>query len=205
MMGAKEHLRAIKKQQTGFSAMHSFFFPLRTMATAVVDGFPRRSSSGNLIAILALLFGWQQIALAQVDDFNDGDDTGWVRFGLDSAGPPFTAASYSFPDDGFAGKAYRILTPAPPVPDAGPARAFSYRSEVYTDFYAAVDVVAWDNSLNQAFGFLIRASGIGLGQIRTEHLLPSKIGCRDGASLSHDFSITRAAPGTGPRARIAWG
>jgi hypothetical protein len=104
------------------------------------------------------------LAFGQTDDFNDGDDAGWVRFGLDAAGPPFSAASYSFPDDGFGGKGYRIAVPAPPVPDAGPARAFSYRTNVYGDFYAAVDVVGWDNTLNQAFGFLVRASNIGLGQ-----------------------------------------
>src|SRR6266536_5305800 len=100
-------------------------------------------------------------AIAQSDDFNDGNDTGWVRFGLNSAGLP--PATYSFPDDGFGGKAYRIQSPAPPIPDAGPARSFSYRTNIYTDFYAAVDAATWDNTLNQAFGFLFRASNIGLG------------------------------------------
>lgn len=98
----------------------------------------------------------------QSDDFNDGNDDGWTRFGLDSAGLP--PAAYSFPDDGTGGKAYRILVAAPPVPAAGPARAFAYRKDVtYTDFYVAVDIIAFDNTLNQAFGFLVRAGNIGLG------------------------------------------
>ena len=112
-------------------------------------------------AFLLMLAG-QRLAFGQTDDFNDSNDTGWVRFGLDAAGLP--PATYSFPDDSFGGKAYRILVPAPPIPNAGPARAFSYRTNLYDIFYAAVDVVAWDNSLNQAFGFLIRAGNIGLGQ-----------------------------------------
>ena len=114
--------------------------------------------------MLLLASGWPQTAVGQSDDFNDGDDAGWVRFGLDSAGPPFTPAAYSFPPDDFGGSAYRISVAAPPVPDAGPARAFSYRTNTYDNFYAAVDVLTWDNTLNQAFGFLVRASGIGLGQ-----------------------------------------
>ena len=99
-------------------------------------------------------------AAAQQDDFNDGNDAGWVHFGLNAVG---AAATYSFPDVGPGDKAYRVQSPAPPIPDAGPARSFSYRTNVYTDFYAAVDAAGWDNTLNQAFGFLFRASNIGLG------------------------------------------
>ncbi len=116
------------------------------------------------VLVLAGLGGVQR-ASGQSDDFDDGNDTGWVRFDLNSGtGGQLPGASYTFPDDGFGGKAYHILTPAPPVPNAGPARAFSYRTNVYDNFYVAVDVVGWDNSLNQAFGFLIRASNIALGQ-----------------------------------------
>ncbi|MHB8523110.1 MAG: carbohydrate-binding protein [Limisphaerales bacterium] len=113
--------------------------------------------------LLLAITAWQFSASAQVDDFNSGTDTNWTRFDLSAASLP--AASYSFPTDGFGGKACRIQAPAPPVPDAGPARAFSYRKDVtYTDFYVAMDIVAWDNTLDQAFGFLARASNINLGQ-----------------------------------------
>ena len=113
-----------------------------------------------LFAALLIGLGMLPRVSAQSDDFNDGNDTGWVHFGLSVVG---AAATYSFPDDGFGGKAYRIQSPAPPVPNAGPARSFSYRTNVYSDFYAAVDAISWDNSLNQAFGFLFRGANIGLG------------------------------------------
>src|SRR5256885_12536425 len=143
-----------------FSAMKSFVFSAETRKR--LFGI---SSRNILTSLLLLMFGWQQMARGQMDDFNDGNDDGWMH--LDLSAPPanFPPATNSYPDDDFGGRAYRIFTPAPPDPGFGPARAFSYRTEVYSNFfYVAVDVVAWDNSLNQAFGFLIRASNIGLGQ-----------------------------------------
>src|ERR1051326_1327881 len=71
------------------------------------------------VGVLLLVLGLQRTVLSQSDDFNDGDDIGWVHFDLG-------ASTYSFPDDGFAGKAYRIFSPAPGNTNLGPARAFSY-------------------------------------------------------------------------------
>lgn len=97
------------------------------------------------------------------DNFDDGNDEGWTHFGLENIG--FPEPSYEFPDDIFGGKAYRIATPAPPLPDAGPARAFSFLAEhPLSDFLIEADLLDWDNDLDQAFGFLIRAENIGLGQ-----------------------------------------
>ena len=72
--------------------------------------------------------------------------------------------TYSFPPSPF-GKGYRIqCTSSAPLVAAcgscGTARAVSYRTNVYTDFYVAVDLVNWDNSLNQALVLLGRASGL---------------------------------------------
>ena len=97
-----------------------------------------------------------------IDSFDSGSDSSWTRFGLASVGIPGT--TYSFPADGNGGKAYRMFVKAPPVDDGGPARTFSYKATEYGDFYEAVDVIGWDNSLNQAFGFLFHASNIGLGK-----------------------------------------
>ena len=114
-----------------------------------------------LVATAILSFA----ASAQViDGFDSGSDSTWTRFGIQSAGFPVTTTSYSFPADGNGGKAYRMVVKAPPSPAAGPSRTFSFKSTDYTDFYEAVDVIGWDNSLNQAFGFLFHASNIGLGQ-----------------------------------------
>lgn len=99
--------------------------------------------------------------LAQSDDFEDGNDAGWTRYSpLTVLGAPVT---FSFPNDGQGGKAYRLQCPAPLVSEFGPARALSYRPEVHADFFAAVDLMGWDNELHQALGFVFRGDNIGLG------------------------------------------
>jgi len=100
------------------------------------------------------------VLFAQSDDFDDGNDNGWTRYS------PLTllgaAVAFGFPDDGLGGKAYRLQCPAPAFPDFGPARALSYRSEIHSDFFAAVDLVAWAPELHQASGFVFRGENIGL-------------------------------------------
>ncbi|MDA7680369.1 hypothetical protein N8633_01125 [bacterium] len=99
---------------------------------------------------------------AQTIQFDEGTDEGWTRFSaLDVVG---VSSIISFPNDQSGGKAYRLQSPAPPVPDAGPARTFVYQEESHTDFYAAVDIIEWNNDVNQAFGLFFRATNIGLGQ-----------------------------------------
>src|ERR1041385_1378625 len=89
---------------------------------------------------------------AQSDDFNDGNDSGWIRLNVlaDYGG----VNTYSFPDGPF-GKAFRIqCNTSIPLAQAcgacGTARTVVYRTNVYSDFYIAVDLVNWDNSLDQA-------------------------------------------------------
>lgn len=102
-------------------------------------------------------------ALAESDDFNDGNDAGWSRLDLNGV---FGAelSTYTFPDDGHGGKAYRLQSKAPPALAAGPARAFGYRSTVYSRLVATVDVLDWLTGSDQAWGFLFHANNIGLGQ-----------------------------------------
>jgi hypothetical protein len=112
---------------------------------------------------LLMTFAAFHDASAQSDNFDDGNDIGWIRHNpLTIVGAP---AVISFPPDGMGGKAYRINAPAPPVSDAGPGRALVFQTNIYSNFYAAVDVIAFDNSLNQAFGLVFRAENIGLGTI----------------------------------------
>ena len=114
---------------------------------------PRRTI---LLPALLLVFVCHPIAVGQSDDFNDGDDNGWVRYN------PLGTATFSFiTNDNFGGKAYRIQSAASPNASSGPGRALGYRTNVYDDFYAAVDLVSWDNTLNQAFGLLFRANNVG--------------------------------------------
>src|SRR5437868_6588529 len=85
---------------------------------------------------------------AQTDNFNSGTDAGWSK--ITSAN---YSASYSFPPDDFGGHAYRLQGAA--TPSGQPGRVVAYlTNHIYTDFYLAVDIVAWDSSLtnDQAFG-----------------------------------------------------
>lgn len=141
--------------------MNSPAIPTRTIrAEQVFNLIPARRSA-FILSMLLLICAEPFKTHGQSDDFDDGNNAGWTHLDLSVVGSP---VQFTFPDDGFGGKAYRVQTPAPPVPGAGPARAFTYRTNIYTDFYVAADVLGFDNSLNQAFGFLFRATDIGLGQ-----------------------------------------
>ncbi|MFN0068253.1 MAG: hypothetical protein ACKVYV_11515 [Limisphaerales bacterium] len=119
--------------------------------------------SRSLLAATLLAAALAPAALAESDDFNDGNDAGWTRFDLNGVVAP-GLSTYTFPDDGHGGKAYRLQSKAPPVNAAGPARAFSHRPTVYTRMVATVDVLDWLTGSDQAWGILFRANTIGLGQ-----------------------------------------
>lgn len=93
-------------------------------------------------------------ALPLIDDFNDGNDTGWTRF------HPLGGGTYSFPSGG-----YQIQTAASPDPGTfGPGRAVSYRNdETITSANLSWDILGWDNSLTQIFGGLARMTNVGPG------------------------------------------
>jgi hypothetical protein len=84
------------------------------------------------------------------------------------AGPQ---ATYSFPNGG-----YRIQTrPSPDPAHVGPGRAGSLRMDVnYTSFYVSVDIVDWNENVNQAFGIIARVRQPGLGTT-------------DGYAFTYDF------------------
>ncbi len=131
---------------------------------------------------------------AAFDDFDDGNDDGWTRFDpLNSAGVA-GPVEFSFPNG-----AYRLVAPVPAVGAAGPARAFTYLAgQEYTDFYAAVDIVNWDDSINQAFGILGRARNIGLGQT-TGYVCnydPNQTGSRPGGQFQMNRVTGEAEDGT---------
>ena len=112
--------------------------------------------------LFSCMFSLMAVAQVQQDSFDDGNDDGWDRFSaLDVVG---VSSIFSFPEVLGGGHAYRLQSPAPPVDAAGPARSFTNLPQVYSDFYAAVDVLDWNNDVNQAFGMLFRADNIGLGQ-----------------------------------------
>ncbi len=85
-------------------------------------------------AIVASLLGSQSQTLAQSDNFDSGAlSSAWTKY-------QFFGQSYTFPNAG-AGKALRIQ--ANPVPGAAPAAAAIAQTNIYTDFYVALDLVNW--------------------------------------------------------------
>jgi hypothetical protein len=133
---------------------------------------------------LAALLIWVLIApfslKAQSDNFDDGNDAGWTRYDPIGGAVGSARGTWSFPNG-----AYRIQTLGSPSPSTlGQARVASVRNDViYTDFYLAVDVVAWDDTLRQAFGLLGRLGQIGLGQT-TGYAFTYQ-------AITHDIQINR--------------
>jgi hypothetical protein len=120
---------------TNSGRLASLFSPVRLAALAV-----------------SLVVGLPFYAMSQTDNFDDGDDVGWTRY--DRTG----TATFSFPN-----QAYRIQASSIGSSEAEKALVFDYRSDNYTNFYAAVDLQVWDNDLNQAIGLLVRAQNTGPG------------------------------------------
>ena len=123
---------------------------------------PIGSASFFLTVFICFFFSTGASAQLQQDSYDDGNDDGWDRFSpLDIVG---ASSIFTFPEYQGGGHGYRLQSPAPPVADAGPARSFTLLPEVYSDFYASVDVVDWNNEADQAFGIIFRADNVGLGQ-----------------------------------------
>lgn len=99
-------------------------------------------------------------AAGLTDNFDDGNDDDWVVFDPLGSSGLASPATITFPDG-----AYRLQSPVPSVPDGGPARVFSFRQDMeLADFYVAVDLVDWDDDVNQAVGLIGRAGNVGLGE-----------------------------------------
>lgn len=144
---------------------------------------------------LALLAGWlalnpfqQVMSQVESDDFDDGNDAGWQHYDTIGSHP-------AFPDQGtwtFPNKGYRLQAAASPAPGVvGPARIGSVRPQVYSDFYIAVDVLSWDDSLDQSFGPFARLTDIGLGTTKG-YVMTYQAG-------SKDIDITRITGEAGER------
>lgn len=113
---------------------------------------------------------------AQVDNFSDGDDVGWINYD-----PFFMAGLGSRVTFDPSGGTYRLTSLASPNPLAiGPARGATFRDVVYADFCVSVDVPAYDGGLEQAFGILARvaanpAPGAVFGYAMTYHPIDNDI------------------------------
>ena len=112
--------------------------------------------------------GWCSTTIS--DNFNDGNDTfpsmDWQHYDpigqyLTELYGPTTNAQWNFP----GGNTCQIVASPPPagweVLDR--ARAGSYTTNSFTNFYASVDVVDWSHTNRQVFGILARVGTPGPG------------------------------------------
>ncbi len=94
---------------------------------------------------------------AQSDDFNDGDDAGWLRLDpiriyiLATGGPDLPQNTWTVTD----GK-YRLHSAPTPNPALGQGRVLSLRSEVYSNFHISIDLLDWDASKTNAMALCAR-------------------------------------------------
>ncbi len=114
----------------------------------------RRVVAVHVAGLLLVTAPW--IARAQLDDFNDGNDTSppppWIEYN------PISTGTWSFP----GGNTYRIRSaPSPNPATYGQGRAGSVRPITYTNFYFATDVVGWDDTIHQLVGVLARVGTLG--------------------------------------------
>ncbi len=101
-------------------------------------------------------------AATVLENFDDGSDGHWTHLdplaGLGVAGTGTWSVSNG---------AYRLEAAACQAPDTvGPGRAGALlNNSSYTDFYITMDLVRWDDTLDQIFGILARVSTPGLGTL----------------------------------------
>jgi len=131
---------------------------------------PAHLSFGNLmpraslaVAVSMALSIGQLLSMAQVDDFNDGNDNGWFRYDPLAALGQGSQGIWTLAN----GRYQLQALPSPSPSAAGPGRIGSLRQDVVrTNFYVAVDFTAWDNDLHQSFGILARVHDVGLGSTK---------------------------------------
>lgn len=111
---------------------------------------------GPILLAFGIGLGAHNRAFGQTDNFDDGDDVGWSRY--DRTG----TATFSFPQGGY--RVEGVFAGTAPL-------VFSTRSQDYTNFFAAVDLVAWDDNTvtnaRSAIGLAFRAADIGPGTTRS--------------------------------------
>lgn len=89
---------------------------------------------------------------AQKDDFNDGDDAGWLQYDPLGSQVGVPQNTWSFPAE-----RYRLQAAPTPNPAGGPGRVSSLRQDIsYGNFHLEVDVMDWNSSRTNAFGLIAR-------------------------------------------------
>lgn len=121
-----------------------------------------RANRGLSALVMAACLAAPLPARAQADDFNDGDDAGWVHvdpiqtYLLATTGMDLPQNTFTVVD----GK-YRLHCAPTPNPALGQGRVLSLRPEVYSNFYISVDLLDWDPSVTNAVGLAGRVGTPG--------------------------------------------
>jgi hypothetical protein len=141
-------------------------------------------------AIASALLGGTSSVQAQSDNFDAASlGSQWAKY-------QFFAQKYDSVPSG-SGRALRIQ--ANPVPGAAPAAAAITQTNVYTDFYVALDVVNWANS-NQALVLLGQwtpggADGLTGGTGMIFNYNPAQAGDNPGNRKGGQLQINSISPG----------
>ncbi len=96
-------------------------------------------------------------------NFNNGNDNGLTRY--DPLASDGSTSTFTFPVLGPGTDGYRMTSgPSADPDDLGPSRvgAIAENASV-TDSRESVDLVSWDNTVEQGFGLVARVSNVGLG------------------------------------------
>ncbi len=113
----------------------------------------------STVAATIVLLSSPGAATAQTDDFDDGNDAGWVRF---EPLAPFGGTTIGVSD----GKYFLTCQSSPNAPEFGPARCGALLPEVYQTFLVMVDINDFDPADDTSAGILARIQpGAGPGNV----------------------------------------
>ncbi len=113
----------------------------------------------STVATTIVLLSSPGAATAQTDDFDDGNDAGWVRF---EPLAPFGGTTIGVSD----GKYFLTCQSSPNAPEFGPARCGALLPEVYQTFLVMVDINDFDPADDTSAGILARIQpGAGPGNV----------------------------------------
>ena len=136
-------------RQPYFNVNHTALNPSKGTAIKNPNRCPARAT-GGLVLALALLI--PACLRAELDDFNDGDDVGWLKYDPIGSQLGLAQNTWSFPSG-----SYRMQAAPTPNPAAGPGRVGSLRQDVsYSNFHLEVDLLNWNPDRTNALGLIGR-------------------------------------------------
>jgi hypothetical protein len=132
-------------------------FTSRRVSPIQITGQPWGWIVSAMVAVVAFLGSPGAEGGQIVDDFNDGNDTGWTRYDPIGMATSIPQDTWSFPAGG-----YRLQARPSPSATLGPGRVGALRPDLIAPtFQIAVDLADWDDALTQAMGLIARTQTPG--------------------------------------------